>query len=206
MIAALACALAALALWMPAQATDLGVIGPTYPIAEPHLLDFIQARLQDKARSGELQRLQQQARARAVATIVAPPPLPGIAPSDRARTFYVDPSVTLDHPVRDHQGRLLFAAGTRSNPLHVVSLSRRLLFFDARDAQQVARARTLIDAHPGRVKPILTAGSYLDLMRAWRIPVYYDQHGVLTRRLRITRVPALVSQEGVRLRIDELVP
>ena len=54
------------------------------------------------------------------------------------------------------------------------------------------------------MKPILTAGSYLDLMKSWRVPVYYDQQGVLVRRFGITQVPALVSQEGMRLRIDEL--
>jgi conjugal transfer pilus assembly protein TraW len=43
-------------------------------------------------------------------------------------------------------------------------------------------------------------------MKAWRTPVYYDQQGVLTRRLGIKQVPAIVSQEGQRLRIDELVP
>ena len=38
-----------------------------------------------------------------------------------------------------------------------------------------------------------------------RVPVYYDQNGTLTRQLGIAQVPALVSQEGLRLRIDELV-
>ena len=80
-----------------------------------------------------------------------------------------------------------------------------MLFFDARDARQVRQARRLIDAHDGRVKPILVGGSYLELMKSWRVPVYYDQNGALTRQLGIARVPALVSQEGLRLRIDELV-
>jgi conjugal transfer pilus assembly protein TraW len=105
----------------------------------------------------------------------------------------------------DAQGNLLFPAGTRKNPLEVVSLPKRLLFFDARDRRQVARVRELVATYEGRVKPILTGGSYLDLMRAWRTPVYYDQQGVLTRRLGIQQVPALVSQEGQRLRIDEMV-
>ena len=60
------------------------------------------------------------------------------------------------------------------------------------------------DSYQGRVKPILVGGSYLDLMQSWRLPVYYDQQGLLTRRLGITQVPALVSQDGLRLRIDEL--
>ena len=104
----------------------------------------------------------------------------------------------------DAQGRLLFAAGTRKNPLDVVSLSRRLLFFDGRDERQVCRARELIAGGGTPIKPILTGGSYLDLMKSWRSPVYYDQQGTLIPRLGIRQVPALVSQEGSRLRIDEL--
>jgi conjugal transfer pilus assembly protein TraW len=72
----------------------------------------------------------------------------------------------------------------------------------------VARARELIAFYRGHkvpVKPILVGGSYLDLMKSWRTPMYYDQQGLLTRRLGITRVPAIVSQDGLRLRIDELV-
>ena len=44
-----------------AGAADLGTLGPTYGIAEPHLLNFIEQRLRDKERSGELQRLMQEA-------------------------------------------------------------------------------------------------------------------------------------------------
>ena len=54
------------------------------------------------------------------------------------------------------------------------------------------------------MKPVLTAGSWLALMRRWKQPVYFDQHGQITARLGITRVPALVTQDGRRLRIDEL--
>jgi conjugal transfer pilus assembly protein TraW len=78
------------------------------------------------------------------------------------------------------------------------------LFFDARDAAQVQKAQALIERYGGKVKPILTGGSYLDLMRRWRIKVYYDQQGALTGKLGITEVPALVSQEGKHLRIDTL--
>jgi conjugal transfer pilus assembly protein TraW len=99
----------------------------------------------------------------------------------------------------------LFAAGTRKNPLDVVSLSKRLLFFDARDRRQVVQASELIARYDGKVKPILTGGSYLELMKDWRVPVYFDQHGALTQRFGIRQLPALVSQEGKRLRIDEVL-
>ena len=187
------------------HATDLGTLGPTYGIAEPHLLNFIEQRLRDKERSGELQRLMQEAQTRGIESVQRPAPVPGLRPTETARTFYVDPSFTPDRNVVDAQGRLLFAAGTRKNPLDVVSLSKHLLFFDARDPRQVARARELVTRYDGKLKPILTGGSYLDLMKAWRVAVYFDQQGTLIRRLGIQQIPAIVSQEGQRLRIDEMV-
>ena len=54
------------------------------------------------------------------------------------------------------------------------------------------------------VKPILVGGSYLDLMKRWNKQVFYDQDGTLVRKFGITAVPAIVSQEGRRLRIDEV--
>lgn len=199
---------AALAAGGSAQAIDLGAIGPVYPIAELHLLDFIRQRLQDKERSGELKQLEEQARAHGTEAVVNPAPVAGVQAAQAAHTFYVDPTFTLERHVVDDKGKLLFAAGTRKNPLEVVSLSKYLLLFDARDQRQVARARELIAFYRDRkvpVKPILVGGSPLDLMKAWRTPVYYDQHGLLTRRLGIRQLPALVSQEGLRLRIDEMV-
>ncbi|MDO8771595.1 MAG: type-F conjugative transfer system protein TraW [Burkholderiaceae bacterium] len=187
-----------------AYATDLGVIGPTYEISEPHLLKMIEQRLREKERTGELKRLEEEAKARGVDAVTNPQPVAGIRTTQAARTFYMDPSFTLDRNILDAQGRLLFPAGTRKNPLEIVSLSKHLLFFDARDRRQVSRARELMATYQGKVKPILTGGSYLDLMKSWRIPVYYDQQGLLTRRFGIRQVPALVSQEGQRLRIDEL--
>ena len=188
-----------------ASALDLGTIGPTYPIQEPHLLDLIRKRLQEKERSGELKKLEEQARARGIDAVRHPTPVAGIKTAETARTFYYDPTFTLYRNVLDDRGNLLFAAGTRKNPLEVVSLSKHLLFFDARDNRQVARAAELIRFYDGRIKPILVGGSYLDLMKSWRTRVYYDQQGALTRRFGIKQVPAIVSQEGLRLRVDELV-
>ena len=183
---------------------DLGVLGPTYGIAEPHMLDFIQQRLRDSERSGELQRLMREAQARGIDAVKHPSPVPGLRATETARSFYVDPSYALDRHIVDAQGRLLFPAGTRTNPLDVVSLSRQLLFFDARDSRQLARARELMTRHEGQLKPILTGGSYLELMKAWQRPVYFDQQGTLIRRFGIRQLPALVSQDGRRLRVDEL--
>lgn len=187
-----------------ALAEPLGTLGPVYPIAEPHLLDDIKARLAARQRSGELDRLREQARQRAAASVNDPLPVAGLRTATVPRTFYFDPGIVLDRNIVDDRGAVLFAAGTRHNPLGVVSLSKHLLFFDGRDPRQVAKARQLIASYRGRVKAILVGGSYVGLMKAWDMPVFYDQAGTLVRKLGISAVPAIVSQEGLRLRIDEV--
>ena len=187
-----------------AQAANLGTIGPTYPVAEKNLLDVIMARLRAKEASGELKRHEQEARDRAAYAVNNPRPVDGLRRAQAARTFYFDPTFTLQSNVVDSAGAVLFPAGTRKNPLEVVSLSKHLLFFDARDPGQVTRARELIEHYQGKVKPILVGGSYLDLMKRWNKPVFYDQEGALVRKFGIAAVPAIVSQEGQRLRIDEV--
>lgn len=196
--AALACAYAT------ARGEDLGTIGPTYAITEQSFLEFITGKLQQKQTSGELTQLEKEAALRAERNVREPQPVPGISTARAARSFYFDPSVTLTTNVTDNKGNILYPAGTRANPLDIVSLSKHLLFLDARDPHQVTRAKSLIDYYGGKVKPILVGGSYLDLMKAWQIPVYFDQYGVLVKRLGIEQVPAIVSQEGQRLRIDIL--
>lgn len=186
------------------HAVDLGRIGPTTGIGEQDFLRFIQERLEAKQRSGELARLEEQAVKRSTASIRNPRPVTGLRATEVSRTFYFDPTYVAPQNIVDSEGRLLYPAGTRKNPLEVVSLSKHLLFFDARDQRQVERARGLIAFYNGKVKPILVGGSYIELMGRWQTEVFYDQNGSLVRRLGIRQVPAFVSQEGMRLRIDEM--
>lgn len=198
--------LAGLAAASRTWAEDLGTVGPTYAIKEPHLLNAIERELRAKEKSGELARLEEVAKRRIIDSIEHPKPLAGIRSTERARSFYVDPSIVVRENITDAKGTIVVAAGTRVNPLAIVSLSKHLLFFDGTDERQVERAHALIAYYQGQLKPILVAGSYLALMQRWQLPVYFDQQAALTRRLGITQVPALVSQEGTQLRIDELEP
>jgi conjugal transfer pilus assembly protein TraW len=47
-------------------------------------------------------------------------------------------------------------------------------------------------------------GAPLLLSEELKVPVYFDQSGLLTKKLGIHHVPALVTQEGMRLRIEEI--
>ena len=201
-----------LALWLlpplsvAAADGDLGVVGPVYPIQELDFLRVIESTLREKERTGELARLQRQGLARAEASLTDPKPVPGLRRTVAPRVVHVDPSMQVARDLVAPDGSTLIRAGTRINPFDYVQLSSRLLFFDARDAAQVSHAARLIDGPEGRVKPILVGGSFVDLTRRWQRPVYYDQGGALVRRLGIQQVPALVSQEGKRLRVEEFAP
>ena len=195
-----AMAAAVLALCAGSQAANLGVRGQTWAIAEPDLLDRIEARLADMARSGELARLEAQARERARTRLEAPDPVAGIAPAREERTRLFDPSIALGRDIFDADGRPIAAAGTRLDPLAHHPLTRDLLFIDGRRGVEVAWAL----AHEGPSKIVLLAGRPLDLGRRHARPFFFDQGGRLAARLGLAFTPSLVAQAGARLRITEI--
>ena len=189
-----------------AQADDLGVVGPTYDIAEPDLLEVIQSRLFQMEDSGELAKKQNEYRARVIGAVEKPKPVPGIKATATKRTFFYDPTMILDHDIRGEDGAILFARGLKVNPLDHVSLREELIFFDGRDRRQISFAQRTLRNLKGAAKPIMVAGEPLNLMRDWKRRVFYDQGGALVRRLGIRQVPAVVIQDGKRLRVDEVRP
>ena len=122
------------------HAKDLGVRGATWPVAEPDLLEQIEARLLEMERSGELARLETQARANARRKLEEPDPVPGIAPATRERTRWFDPAITVARDIRAPDGTLIAGAGVRVNPLERMTLARDLLFVDGRREAEIAWA------------------------------------------------------------------
>lgn len=178
-------------------------VGPTYPIAEPDMLEEIDQKLRGMEASGALKKKIDAAIARSTHTAQYPRPVQGLGRATKSRTYYFDPSIQANRDVKDQAGKVIVAAGTRVNPLDYVGMSEWLLFFDGTDARQVEQAYKLGEKYEWMIKPILVNGGPIDLMRKWKKRVYFDQGGNLVRKLSIENVPALVTQEGKRLRIDE---
>lgn len=180
------------------------VVGKTYSIIEPDMLQEIYRTLEAKRRTGELARLEREAIQRSIRSADTPRPVQAVTRTVTPRRFYFDPSYTAPRTLADPEGRVVVVAGTKVNPLDYVSLSKHMLFFDGRDRAQVQQIARLISLYEGRVKPILVGGSISELSRKWKRQVYFDQGGALTTKLGIRQVPAVVSQEGRLLRVDEL--
>ena len=188
---------------LPASAKDLGVRGATWPVAEPDLLQEIEARLLEMERSGALARLEAEARERARRTLEEPPPVPGIAPAREERSRLFDPAITVARDIRTADGVHIAAAGTRVNPLERTTLVRDLLFVDGRREAEIAWALARERVSGRAAKIVLLAGRPLDLARRHRRPFFFDQGGRLAARFGLRFTPSLVAQDGALLRITE---
>ncbi len=198
--AALVLAIAAILAALPAAAKDLGVRGATWPVAEPDLLEEIETRLLKMQRSGDLARLEEEARTRARRKLQEPEPVPGIAPARDRRSRPFDPSIAVAQDIRAPDGTLIAAAGTKVNPLERLPLTRDLIFVDGRREAEIAWAL----AHDRPAKIVLLAGRPLDLMRRHRRPFFFDTGGRIAARFGIAATPSLVDQIGEMLRITEI--
>ncbi|KML57044.1 conjugal transfer protein TraW [Burkholderia cepacia] len=186
-----------------ARADDLGVVGPTYPIAEHDAIAMLKHRLLELRANGGLAAIERRARQRALHDITSLPAVSGLTAVTEYSSRLIDPTVTYAKPVTNDEGAVIVPAGTRINPLDIVTLHERLVFFDGRDAAQVKAVQAMASRSGDAVKPILTAGSWFDLTKSWKRQVYFDQQGRLTQRFGITRVPAVISQQGNQLLLEE---
>ncbi len=185
---------------LPAPAKDLGVRGAVWPVAEPDLLERIEARLGALEASGELARMRREALDRARERIEGPGRVEGIGPARVRRTRLFDPSITVDRDIRADDGTLIAAQGARINPLEVYPLTRDLLFIDGSRPTEVAWAL----GHERRARIVLLAGRPLDLMRAHERRFFFDQNGRLSKRFGLRATPSLVEVVGSMLRITEV--
>lgn len=186
------------------DAADNGVIGPTFEIAETSALDMIMNKLQHLDKTGQLKRYKQEAINRSLNSIKNMSPVEGLAIVEAKSSRLLDPSVRYDSAIVADDGRIVVPAGATVNPLLVTGLTKRLVFFDGRDKSQSEAVRRMVLANPSKVKPILTAGSWLDLTKSWKTQVYFDQKGTLARRFQLRAVPTVISQQGAMLLVEEI--
>ena len=195
---------------------DYGIIGNTFEILEEDFLEMIEKRLKKLEGDGNLQEHQQKIAKQAQEKIKRPKPVEGIQHTKELRSFTYDPSITVPYDLKDHQGKVFHKAGTKVNPLDFKSLSKPLLFIDGDDEVQVTWAMEHKEmkhnvmgqgaiGQNSNSQIILTSGSPFELMEKFDRPIYFDQEGVLTKKLGIQQVPAKVTQQGKCLLIEEVL-
>lgn len=187
----------------PSLAGFEGTYGHVFEIMEEDLLNVLEARLKRLQQKGALKDLHQDVTQKTLQKLQRPKAVPGLLKAAKEKTWTFDPSLNLSKDLQDHRGQVFYKAGTRVNPLNFRSLSKRLLFLDGDDPAQVAWAKEHEEKSP-RSLWILVKGSPFVLFKEKRA-VFFDQMGVLVRKLGISHIPASVIQEGKHLRITEHV-
>lgn len=185
---------------LPCDAKDLGIVGTTFEIHEKSLLKVIQERLQDLQVSGKLAEHQKELQERVRQSIDRPRPVEGLQHATTYQSREYDPSFVLGKDIKDHEGNLIATAGTKYNPLYYHSFGKPLLLIDGEDVSQVFWALS----QEGKV--VLTQGTPLLLTKEHQRTFFFDQSGLLVKKLGIKYVPTKVSQNGELLLIEEINP
>ncbi|EGF93849.1 type-F conjugative transfer system protein TraW [Asticcacaulis biprosthecium C19] len=187
---------------------DLGTYGETFDIAEVDLLKMLGAKLKKAEQSGQIDQLNQQFAATARRHIEEPPAVQGVVHTTTPKSWLFDPSIVVPRDFADQNGRVFAHAGERINPLErLPTYDKTLVFIDGSDPAEVKFAlsiRKKLGAE--RTLIILTGGAPMTLMRANKVPVYFDQQGILVQKFGITQVPATVERQGNLLKISEVRP
>lgn len=194
-------ALSLLTLSLSAEAKSFSDLGTTFDIEEESFLTMIQRRVEQARVDGKLDALEEDIKKRVKERVMTPVAVQGLQKTYEERSWYFDPSITLDHDIRDHKSNLIHPKGTTLNPLSVLSWRHPMILIDGSDQEQVSWAVSQVKKG-GKV--VLTKGSPIMLFRETGQRFYFDQGGKITQRFQIKQVPARISQEGLNLLVEEV--
>lgn len=187
-----------------AELVDHGVYGELFSIAEENMIEVLKRRLLQLKESGKLDEVQQEFQQKAKRSVLEPKSVTHITPTTHPRVFYVDPTLVIEGDIVlpegiPSAGHVLARKGDRINPLHTLKLSKGLLFIDGDDEAQQQFARE----HVHQFDIVLVKGKPLDLEATLKLPIFFDQGGIITKRYGINHVPATMEADGDRLKFTE---
>lgn len=198
-----------------AHAMDFGKHGATYEVVEEGFVAMLKNRLSGLNLRGHQEEMLRTAKRQ----ILEPAPVLGIKATNQPREFWYDPSFTLTQDIKLPDGKILHKAGTTVNPLDHMVFDRELIFIDGRSQEQVEWLKARLESTQANseennneehnnleIRIILVGGKILELQEDVGRTLYFDQGGELTNKFGIEQVPAIVVQDGKRLKIKEITP
>jgi conjugal transfer pilus assembly protein TraW len=191
------------------NAKDLGIHGEIYQITEKNILIDIKDKLSTYQENGKLEELQNNWKKQTIKRVNRPKSHIDLPRATRDNIIIHDPSITVNRDIADHNGLIFAKKGTKINPLNHKALTRTLVFINGDDSDQVEFAVNLYDKSIKEKKSnlpmiILTKGNIMDLMKKYKIRLYFDQNAYLSKNFELRFLPSVISQNGDKMQINEI--
>lgn len=181
------------------EAKDFGIQGQTFPIKEQNLKNVLQAKAEHLSQE-DVEKCARRLGEKIQEKGGLFKKVSWIKEATHYSSFFYDPSTSLEEDILDAEGRVLFAKGSKINPLDHVTLDSGLLFFNGENPKHIKWA----ESQEGEFKWILTNGNPLKLQEEKESSVFFDQGGFYSKRFQIKRIPCRITQAGKVLLVEEI--
>ncbi len=185
-----------------AVARDLGTFGAVYDIVEKDALKELEGKAKSVDFSKAVDRNALVRRARNF-TPEDVKEMRMIGPARKDRTFFVDMTYTLERDIKDDKGNIVYPAGYAFNPLNYVAYPRTLVILNGKRPEHVRWFEESSYAKDAQVTLLLTDGSYGELSRSLKRPVFYASTKLI-EVFKIQAEPSVVRQSGAYMEVTEI--
>jgi conjugal transfer pilus assembly protein TraW len=194
------------------QAKDFGQHGSISDIQEQDLLEVIQSKLHAYNESGELFKHQQKIAEKVKGYAKRPTPVAGIMKARKNNVRNHDPSIIVSEDIRDHNGNLIHAVGTRVNPLDYMKFDEEWIFIHGDDDKQLKYANDLYnktsassDSTLEAIKIVLVSGEAGEReIEGKKYFYYFDQFGLYSKKFNISKAPSILRQSKSNPKVLEI--
>lgn len=184
------------------SAKNLGVYGETYPVVEINFIEALQAKIQKMVDNGDWETYKKKYIKETLDGFKRPKGFQ-LPHALTTQTRYFDPSIILEMDMQLPDGSFLARKGDYINPLKNQNMSSPLIFIDGDNEKQVQWALKKRLENP-KAYIVLVNGNWYELSVKNKTKFWFDQTGEFINRMGIERTPSYVSQDNLRLRIDEV--
>ena len=176
-------------------AKDLGVVGANWDIEEEGFVHMMESRL-SKVNVNELQ---EQFKKKVEKSFSNPKSGAAMGKATQTVSHIVDPTYTVEKDIILPDGKVMYYAGHKINPLDYITLDKKLVFIDFDDKASVEWVEKLDFDH----EVILVSGNIVEAQGVLG-SVYFDQFGQFVKKFGIKNVPAILESVDKMIKITEV--
>ncbi len=178
------------------DAQVIGTNGATYPIAEPDAYEELMA----KVRSTNWNRIVKDYRKDVgKATKVSF----NLSRAKEDKTFYIDPTYTLQFDIADENGKIIYPKGFSFNPLDYINFPYYLVFFDGTSVTEIAWLKKQEWFNNWNVMFILTKGDVVRAEKQLGRTVFVATPQMI-EKFKISKTPSILSAQNKQLVVSEV--